>query len=59
MFPFRQAIDQKIRDRKIDGALFEDAVKHVEQVLRNDPYVRFLQSKEYTELLSHNSASLD
>lgn len=37
---------------QVDETLFEDAIKHVEQVLRNDPYVRFLQSKEYQELLN-------
>lgn len=51
-FGVRQQIDKKIREKNVDETLFNDAIKHVEQILKNDPYVRFLQSKAYTQLLS-------
>lgn len=51
-FGVRSAIDKNIREKTVDETLFDDAVKHVEQILKNDPYVRFLQSKSYTQLLS-------
>ncbi len=51
-FGLRQRIDKKIRDKDVDETLFDDAVKHVEQILKNDPYVRFLQSTDYIDLLS-------
>ncbi|MFH4978948.1 hypothetical protein AB6A40_005657 [Gnathostoma spinigerum] len=51
-FGVRQLIEKKINDKEVDITLFDDAIKHVEQVLRNDPYVRFLQSAEYNELLA-------
>uniref|UniRef100_A0A914Y0V7 RGS domain-containing protein n=1 Tax=Panagrolaimus superbus TaxID=310955 RepID=A0A914Y0V7_9BILA len=41
-----------IKEKEIDGTLFDDSIKYVEQVLRNDPYVRFLQSDTYKDLLS-------
>ncbi|KHN84115.1 Regulator of G-protein signaling rgs-3, partial [Toxocara canis] len=50
-FGVRQFIEKKINDKDVDCTLFDEAIKHVEQVLKNDPYVRFLQSKEYISLL--------
>ena len=50
-FGVRQGIESRLNDKKVDQALFDDAIKHVEQVLRNDPYVRFLQSEEYEKVL--------
>uniref|UniRef100_A0A914ZKS2 RGS domain-containing protein n=1 Tax=Parascaris univalens TaxID=6257 RepID=A0A914ZKS2_PARUN len=50
-FGVRQFIEKKINDKDVDCTLFDEAIKHVEQVLKNDPYVRFLQSNEYIELL--------
>uniref|UniRef100_A0AC35G1A4 RGS domain-containing protein n=1 Tax=Panagrolaimus sp. PS1159 TaxID=55785 RepID=A0AC35G1A4_9BILA len=41
-----------IKEKEIDATLFDDAIKYVEQVLRNDPYVRFLQSDTYKDLLN-------
>ena len=41
-----------IKEKDITATLFDDAIKYVEQVLRNDPYVRFLQSDTYKNLLS-------
>ncbi|EGT48285.1 CBN-RGS-3 protein [Caenorhabditis brenneri] len=51
-FGVRQVIERRIHDNQIDITLFDEAIKHVEQVLRNDPYVRFLQSHQYIDLLS-------
>ncbi|CAO4365701.1 unnamed protein product [Caenorhabditis nigoni] len=50
-FGVRQVIERRIQDNNIDITLFDEAIKHVEQVLRNDPYVRFLQSAQYNTLL--------
>uniref|UniRef100_A0A0R3RIL5 RGS domain-containing protein n=1 Tax=Elaeophora elaphi TaxID=1147741 RepID=A0A0R3RIL5_9BILA len=50
-FGLRQVIDSRIEAKDVDNTLFDEAVKHVEQVLKNDPYVRFLQSAEYNDLL--------
>ncbi|VDK73509.1 unnamed protein product [Litomosoides sigmodontis] len=50
-FGLRQVIDSQIEAQDVDSTLFDEAVKHVEQVLKNDPYVRFLQSTEYNDLL--------
>ncbi|CEF60013.1 Regulator of G protein signalling domain and Regulator of G protein signalling superfamily domain and Regulator of G-protein signalling, domain 1-containing protein [Strongyloides ratti] len=50
-FGLRQTIEKKIQQKDVDITLFDEAIKHVEQVLKNDPYVRFLQSKEYLDLL--------
>ncbi|KAF8363616.1 rgs-3 [Pristionchus pacificus] len=49
-FGTKQVIDARVLDEQIDITLFDEATKHVEQVLRNDPYVRFLQSAEYDNL---------
>ncbi|GMS86792.1 hypothetical protein PENTCL1PPCAC_8967, partial [Pristionchus entomophagus] len=49
-FGCKQLIDTKVAEDKIDIGLFDEATKHIEQVLRNDPYVRFLQSEEYYSL---------
>ncbi|KAI6196331.1 hypothetical protein M3Y94_01096400 [Aphelenchoides besseyi] len=51
-FGVRQQIEKRVRDKDVDDTLFDDAVKHVEQILKNDPYVRFLQSNAYTQLLA-------
>ncbi|CAJ0960031.1 unnamed protein product, partial [Mesorhabditis belari] len=51
-FGVRQVIERKIADKEVDITLFDEAIKHIEQVLRNDPYVRFLQCQEYLNLLS-------
>ncbi|KAI6171761.1 Peptidase M23 domain-containing protein [Aphelenchoides besseyi] len=51
-FGVRQQIEKRVRDKDVDETLFDDAVKHVEQILKNDPYVRFLQSNAYTQLLA-------
>jgi len=51
-FGLRQRIEKKIREKDADETLFDDAVKHVEQILKNDPYVRFLQSRDYRDLLA-------
>ncbi|KAI1710080.1 regulator of G protein signaling domain-containing protein [Ditylenchus destructor] len=51
-FGLRQKVDKRIKEKDVDETLFDDAVKHVEQILKNDPYVRFLQSKEYNQLLA-------
>ncbi|CAI2345113.1 unnamed protein product [Caenorhabditis sp. 36 PRJEB53466] len=51
-FGVRQVIERRIQDNEIDITLFDESIKHVEQVLRNDPYVRFLQSQDYTNLLN-------
>jgi hypothetical protein len=48
----RQRIEKKIREKDVDETLFDESVKHVEQILKNDPYVRFLQSKDYNDLLA-------
>ncbi|VBB26495.1 unnamed protein product [Acanthocheilonema viteae] len=50
-FGLRQVIDNRIETKNVDNTLFDEAVKYVEQVLKNDPYVRFLQSTEYNDLL--------
>ncbi|VDN02350.1 unnamed protein product [Thelazia callipaeda] len=50
-FGVRQLIEKRIEEKDVDKTLFDDAVKHVEQILKNDPYVRFLQSSEYNNLL--------
>ena len=44
-FGLRQRVEKKIREKHVDETLFDDAVKHVEQILKNDPYVRFINSK--------------
>ncbi|KIH42378.1 hypothetical protein ANCDUO_27637, partial [Ancylostoma duodenale] len=51
-FGVRQVIEKKIQEKDVDISLFDEAIKHVEQVLRNDPYVRFLQSPQYLNLLA-------
>ncbi|KAI6184702.1 Regulator of G-protein signaling rgs-3 [Aphelenchoides bicaudatus] len=51
-FGVRQQILKRIREKTVDETLFDDAVKHVEQILKNDPYVRFLQSKPYIQLMA-------
>ncbi|ETN75298.1 regulator of G protein signaling domain protein [Necator americanus] len=51
-FGVRQVIEKKIQEKEVDISLFDEAIKHVEQVLRNDPYVRFLQSPQYLNLLA-------
>ncbi|CAI5442525.1 unnamed protein product [Caenorhabditis angaria] len=51
-FGVRQVVERRINDKESDISLFDEAIKHVEQVLRNDPYVRFLQSSQYTNLLA-------
>ncbi|VDM60408.1 unnamed protein product [Angiostrongylus costaricensis] len=51
-FGVRQVIEKKIHEKDVDISLFDEAIKHVEQVLRNDPYVRFLQSPQYLNLLA-------
>nr|CAD2187571.1 unnamed protein product [Meloidogyne enterolobii] len=53
-FPFglRQRVEKKIREKNVDDTVFDEAVKHVEQILKNDPYVRFINSKEYNDLLA-------
>ncbi|VDL64372.1 unnamed protein product [Nippostrongylus brasiliensis] len=51
-FGVRQVIERKIQEKDVDITLFDEAIKHVEQVLRNDPYVRFLQSPQYLDLLA-------
>uniref|UniRef100_A0A1I7XT47 RGS domain-containing protein n=1 Tax=Heterorhabditis bacteriophora TaxID=37862 RepID=A0A1I7XT47_HETBA len=51
-FGVRQVIERKIQSKEVDITLFDEATKHVEQVLRNDPYVRFLQSPQYLGLLA-------
>lgn len=51
-FGVRQGIERKIKTKEVDVNLFDLSTKHVEQLLKNDPYVRFLQSKDYTELLA-------
>uniref|UniRef100_A0A914BVR4 RGS domain-containing protein n=1 Tax=Acrobeloides nanus TaxID=290746 RepID=A0A914BVR4_9BILA len=48
----RQKIDEKIKAKDVDVTLFDEAIKHVEQILKNDPFVRFLQSEQYTNLLN-------
>uniref|UniRef100_A0A0N4ZW79 RGS domain-containing protein n=1 Tax=Parastrongyloides trichosuri TaxID=131310 RepID=A0A0N4ZW79_PARTI len=50
-FGLRQTIEKKIQQKDVDITLFDEAIKHVEQILKNDPYVRFLQSKDYLNLL--------
>ncbi|EFO12281.1 hypothetical protein LOAG_16252, partial [Loa loa] len=50
-FGLRQVIENRIETKDVDCTLFDEAIKHVEQVLKNDPYVRFLQSTEYNDLL--------
>ena len=45
-------IERRVEDKDVDIAIFDEAVKHVEQILRNDPYVRYLQSPQYADLLS-------
>ena len=56
-FGVRQVIERRIHDNHIDISLFDEAIKHVEQVLRNDPYVRFLQSAQYIDLLGKLKSS--
>ncbi|KAE9551656.1 hypothetical protein FO519_005126 [Halicephalobus sp. NKZ332] len=51
-FGLRQNLIKKIKDKDVDIALFDEATKHVEQVLKNDPYVRFLASSNYKNLLA-------
>lgn len=51
-FGVRQHIERRLAENEADITLFDEAIKHVEQVLRNDPYVRFLQSPHYTNLLA-------
>uniref|UniRef100_A0A8R1XN21 RGS domain-containing protein n=1 Tax=Onchocerca volvulus TaxID=6282 RepID=A0A8R1XN21_ONCVO len=51
-FGLRQIIDSRIEANDVDSTLFDEAIKHIEQVLKNDPYVRFLQSNEYSDLLT-------
>uniref|UniRef100_A0A915PPN2 RGS domain-containing protein n=1 Tax=Setaria digitata TaxID=48799 RepID=A0A915PPN2_9BILA len=51
-FGLRQVIDNRIETKEVDNTLFDEAVKHVEHVLKNDPYIRFLQSTEYNDLLA-------
>ncbi|CAG9538161.1 unnamed protein product, partial [Cercopithifilaria johnstoni] len=51
-FGLRQVIENKIETEDVDSTLFDEAIKHIEQVLKNDPYVRFLQSTEYNDLLA-------
>ena len=45
-------IERRVEDKDVDIGIFDEAVKHVEQILRNDPYVRYLQSPQYTDLLA-------
>ncbi|GMT15521.1 hypothetical protein PFISCL1PPCAC_6818, partial [Pristionchus fissidentatus] len=49
-FGTKQVIESKVADDLVDINLFDEATRHIEQVLRNDPYVRFLQSAEYENL---------
>ncbi|CAI4223146.1 unnamed protein product [Auanema sp. JU1783] len=51
-FGVRQVIERRIEDKDVDISIFDEAIKHVEQVLRNDPYVRFLQSPQYMGLIA-------
>ncbi|CAK5080482.1 unnamed protein product [Meloidogyne enterolobii] len=51
-FGLRQRVEKKIREKNVDDTVFDEAVKHVEQILKNDPYVRFINSKEYNDLLA-------
>ncbi|KAF7637954.1 hypothetical protein Mgra_00002657 [Meloidogyne graminicola] len=51
-FGLRQRVEKKIREKNVDESVFDEAVKHVEQILKNDPYVRFINSKEYNDLLA-------
>ena len=54
--PTRKLIDQKLTTGKgVDNKLFNQASKQVEQALRNDAYVRFLQSDEYIELFERKA----
>uniref|UniRef100_A0A7E4W4D2 RGS domain-containing protein n=1 Tax=Panagrellus redivivus TaxID=6233 RepID=A0A7E4W4D2_PANRE len=50
-FGLRQNLIKRIKDKDVDLTLFDEATKHVENVLKNDPYVRFLQSNNYKQLL--------
>uniref|UniRef100_A0A914HEM1 RGS domain-containing protein n=1 Tax=Globodera rostochiensis TaxID=31243 RepID=A0A914HEM1_GLORO len=49
-FGLRQRVEKKIREKDADETLFDESVKHVELILKNDPYVRFLQSKEHKQI---------
>ncbi|CAD5213960.1 unnamed protein product [Bursaphelenchus xylophilus] len=51
-FGVRQGVEKLLKEKEVDQHLFDNAIKHVEQLLKNDPYVRFLQSKEYNDLLA-------
>lgn len=51
-FGVRRLIEKRINDKEVDSTLFDEAVKHAEQVLKNDPYIRFLQSNDYNDLLA-------
>ncbi|VDD96385.1 unnamed protein product [Enterobius vermicularis] len=50
-FGIRQLIEKRIKDDDIDASLFDDAIKHVEKVLKTEPYHRFINSEEYKNLL--------
>ncbi|TMS35900.1 hypothetical protein L596_003192 [Steinernema carpocapsae] len=50
-YGMREMIARKVKNKEVDMTLFDGATKHIEEILKNDPYVRFLQSKEYRDLL--------
>ncbi|KAK0396222.1 hypothetical protein QR680_001625 [Steinernema hermaphroditum] len=50
-YGMREMIARRVKNKEVDMTLFDGATKHIEEILKNDPYVRFLQSKEYRDLL--------
>ncbi|GMT06442.1 hypothetical protein PENTCL1PPCAC_28616, partial [Pristionchus entomophagus] len=48
----KDAIALNVASNKIEISLFDEATQYVEQILRNDPYVRFIQSPGYLNLLN-------
>ena len=53
----RRTISAVLADesRPVERTLFDSAVATVKTMLRRDPYVRFLDSAEYTELRKQTS----
>uniref|UniRef100_A0A183VA95 Regulator of G-protein signaling rgs-3 n=2 Tax=Toxocara canis TaxID=6265 RepID=A0A183VA95_TOXCA len=51
-FEVRNLIQEKLMQGRVDANLFEEAIRYVATILKNDAYIRFLQSDEYRDLLA-------
>ncbi|GMT34987.1 hypothetical protein PFISCL1PPCAC_26284, partial [Pristionchus fissidentatus] len=49
-YSIKEKIERRVANGLVAIDLFDEAIRHIEQALRNDPYVRFLLSPEYKNL---------